>query len=452
MIDSTTGGGPTASPVVMRRAPDRPANAADAADQGLGTGPVARLASARPDHELAELPEFLQQAARGDRYLAPHPVIDGNATRLLVGYPAFEAALLRDLEAANDVINASMFIWRDDGLGRTVNDILKRKAAAGVEVNAIFDGVGSSQTGPFPTGMAPWMTTKKFESVKADLTAAGVNVRTNWRFGGSEMSTEANRGFDHRKAVQIDGRTSYVGGINLAEEYGQWHDTMLRIEGPASARVGAHLIGRWKDVGGDVTVRNLAATRDAAAAGPAGDARVEILANNGPAGPRHLTASFLKQVATAERRIWILSPSIGSPQAVEELADASRRGVDVRVIVPTGATRDADRFNWLMTTTFFHDLVDAGVDLRQRPDVTPHAKVWLVDDDVTTSSYNLSNRSNARDFELGARVMDDPHLLADAEALFAADTRASVPVTAEALDTPAQRALRFVRAVLGLKY
>ena len=40
---------------------------------------------------------------------------------------------------------------------------------------------------------------------------------------------------DHRKLIEIDGRVSYQGGINMVDGWSSWHDMMVRAEGPVAA-------------------------------------------------------------------------------------------------------------------------------------------------------------------------------------------------------------------------
>src|SRR5207245_181204 len=66
----------------------------------------------------------------------------------------------------------------------------------------------------------------------------------------------------HEKAILVDGRVAWVGGIDLTTLAGDrfdssahpargdlgWHDATTRVEGPLVGDVAAHLMMRWREV------------------------------------------------------------------------------------------------------------------------------------------------------------------------------------------------------------
>ena len=101
-------------------------------------------------------------------------------------------------------------------------EILKRKAAAGVEVKVLYDDIGCMATLP--------------GDYAKTLSSFGIAATPFSRLRGNADSEFNNR--SHRKITVIDGKIGYTGGINIADEYinaivkyGHWKDTAIRLEG-----------------------------------------------------------------------------------------------------------------------------------------------------------------------------------------------------------------------------
>ena len=74
------------------------------------------------------------------------PLTKGNKVTLLIDGPATYAAMFEAIRNAKDHINLETFIIEDDEIGRKFTDLLLKKQAEGVQVNIIYDSVGSFNT------------------------------------------------------------------------------------------------------------------------------------------------------------------------------------------------------------------------------------------------------------------------------------------------------------------
>ena len=149
--------------------------------------------------------------------------------------------------AARQWVNLETYIIDDDEIGRQFADLLLEKSAQGVKVNVIYDSVGSLDTP---------------RSFFDRLTAGGVEVL---EFNPINPLT-ASRGWqinhrDHRKLLVVDGRTAFVGGINISGVYSSgssarrdnkrpaqdipWRDTHLQLEGPVVAELQELFAQTW---------------------------------------------------------------------------------------------------------------------------------------------------------------------------------------------------------------
>jgi len=395
---------------------------------------------------IAGRESLLDHALQGDAQVGEHGEVRGNDVRLVVDNAQLRPALLDDIRGARSVINLQEFIWTSDGLGEEVAEALKAKAREGVQVNVQLDGTGSSS---FPFGLHPVLSTAAYKAHVAGLRAAGVHVQENWRYGG-KVAAGASPSWDHRKIFTVDGRIGYVGGMNLSLDYEQWHDTMARIEGPAVAQLDAEFLGRWRDIGGTVSGRQARALVNSEI-GPrqAGMAAARIISNS-PGAKRDLSDSYLRDIRGAKRRLWVTSPSVASPELVRALRAAAARGVDVRVVTTSFASRDGDPVTRTISGTFIDELVEAGVQVYEHPR-TLHAKLLLADDDATVSSFNLNDRSKSKDMEAGVRVRG-ASFTREIERLFDKAFVDAAPVSAERGRSVVRQAARGVRELFGLSF
>ena len=81
------------------------------------------------------------------------------------------------------------------------------------------------------------------------------------------MVLAARQPANHSKIAVIDGRTGFVGGINIAERYldgdalGRWRDEHLRIEGEAVDDLQRLFAADWALEGGEPLSEGLYAAR-----------------------------------------------------------------------------------------------------------------------------------------------------------------------------------------------
>ena len=147
------------------------------------------------------------------------------------GKDKFEA-LIEDIRNAKKHIHLEYYIWRGDNLGRRLTEELTKKAAEGVEVRVLYDGIGNSR-------LPRHFFDKLHEA--GGFTAAFLPrfvVRLNYR--------------NHRKLAIIDGEIGYIGGFNVGDEYlgitkryGPWRDTHLRFRGDAVEQMQLRFLMDW---------------------------------------------------------------------------------------------------------------------------------------------------------------------------------------------------------------
>lgn len=316
------------------------------------------------------------------------PFRPGHRLRLLVdGDAAFEAIFAAIAEARHTLL-VQFFIFHDDGLGRRMQQALLERAAAGVRVYVLYDGVGSHD---LPRHYAE------------TLRAGGVAIHP---FATRRLRNRFQLNFrNHRKIVVVDGARAFVGGLNVGDEYlglepplAPWRDTHMELAGPAVADLQQLFANDWEWITGTPPPLHAAPFTD-------GDARV-LAVSSGPADPQETGSLFVTAAINAARhRIWLTTPYFVPDHAVHAaLQLAVLRSVDVRVLIPSRADH---RTVFLASTLHAYHALRAGVRMFRYQPGFMHQKVMLVDDDAAAvGSHNLDTRSFRLNFEASALVLD----------------------------------------------
>jgi cardiolipin synthase len=314
----------------------------------------------------------------------------GNKVALLLHGGHFFPALFQALDSATTSISAEFYIIKPDDTGNSFARALMAAAARGVEVSLIYDFLGCYDT---PS------------SFFQRLQAAGVQCLPFNKPVFSKLHWLDIR--DHRKVVVIDGRTAFLGGLNVGDEYAgfgesflRWRDVGLRLDGPAVGELQRLFLQTWRQEGG---AGNPGQPAQQAAPIPAGDADVMIV-NGTPHHTRSvIRSSFRVAMTGAVHTIRIITPYfIPGPRVVRSLLRAVMSGVKVQLIVPSISDVPTIR---LMSRAYLAPLLDAGVEIYERQGTILHAKVMLIDDYwVTLGSANFDFRSFHRNYEINVII------------------------------------------------
>ncbi len=299
------------------------------------------------------------------------------------------SALIAALQRARRSISISYYIICDDRIGRTVTDILVRRARAGVAVRVIYDAYGS----------------RCLKRGFLDrLRREGVDIRPFAPFRFPWFTPSALRR-SHRKVVIVDGRCALLGGINLARYYldggaqGCWRDEHLLIEGEAVADLQRLFREDWLRVGGaDFLPESMAEP-------VRGRASVQIAWASGGVSRTCLADAFVSAVLRAERRVRIASPYFLPPPALlQALRCAVESGVRVEVMIPAASD---SRLLDLVSESYVDDLLAAGVELYRYRKGFLHAKYLVVDDRAAAvGTANMDYRSLELNEEVAAFLYD----------------------------------------------
>ncbi len=382
-----------------------------------------------PERSKALIERLKKQAAEPTDLLEHHiavfesvsgsPLVKGNKVSLLIDGPATYAAMFKAVEEAKDHVNLETFIIEDDETGRKFADLLLQKQSEGVQINLLYDSVGSINTPPafFQRLRDGGIQVLEFNPINP-LKAHG-----RWRL--------INR--DHRKILIADGKVAITGGVNISQVYSggfskseeergkqiPWRDTDVSIEGPAVAEFQRIFLRSWDSQNGP----KLPERNYFPALKEAGRDLVQVI-DSTPGQMNRLTfIMYVSAVTFAENSVHLTnSYFIPDSQLVHALTDAARRGVDVKIILPSVSDAPialyAGRY-------YYSDLLKAGVKLYERQNAFLHAKTGTIDGVWSTvGSTNMDFWSFLNNDEVNAVILSRPFAL-EMEKMFARDIKES---------------------------
>lgn len=279
--------------------------------------------------------------------------------------------ILYELEQAKSFILLESFIVNKGVFWDSVLDILKRKAAAGVEVKVLYDGMGC-------LGLLPSDYPKELEQY-------GIQCKVFAPLKPLLSTYQNNR--DHRKITVIDGKTAFTGGINFADEYinrrerfGHWKDAGLMIKGEAVKNFTIMFFQMWyiqdkelekQATSDDAKYLNptLYPINEPGWTAPCGDSPVD----NNYVGKN----MYMHLLSTAEDYVYIMTPYlIPDYDLLSAMKFAAMRGVDVRIITPHIPDK---AYAFCLTRSYYKELIKTGVKIYEYTPGFIHSKVCVAD-------------------------------------------------------------------------
>jgi cardiolipin synthase len=334
-------------------------------------------------------------------------------------------ALENLIARARHSIDVIMFQWEADSLGEQLAARLMARAGPGLRIRILIDGGGNLFFGE-PEHACARTVNRVVSALSRHPHIQVVRIRNPFAC------------YDHRKLVLIDGRVAWTGGRNFsAEAFFAHHDLSFVVEGPLVPRLQEHFDRYWEiqdgppppreneDRGSRIEDRKTASF----------DARCSMLdPRSQPECPpntwarllysepgcRQLSRAVYRAIDLAHQRVYLQNVYLTDSRLICKLAQARRRGVDVRVVLTVESTSDIiNRANRVVANR----LLAAGVRVYLYPGMT-HVKAVTVDGCwayVGTGNFDpLSLRHNR---ELGLSVSGCPLIAELEERLFLPDLR-----------------------------
>lgn len=338
---------------------------------------LARVAAQAPNADA------LARHLAVEQLIAASPLYAGNNVQVLRDGAQTFPAMFAVIEGARHTLDLEYYTMENvKSGGRELGTLLQAKARAGVRVSVIYDAIGSMST---PAAF--------FQGLRA----AGVrlvqyNPINPLKAGGSYAPNDR----DHRKILIADDSIAIVGGVNLSSSYESetplsgrhfgvpsqqqvppaerpvWHDIDLEIRGPAVGQLSKLFREHWHDQ------KAPPLEPDPAFAQRAEGKQIVRVIGSSPArvAPRYY-ATVLTAIRSAQSSIWMTAAYfVPTYQELRALKHAARRGVDVRIILPSHT--DAPEI-LPVQRSYYGELLRAGIKVYERSTGIVHSKTLVID-------------------------------------------------------------------------
>lgn len=342
------------------------------------------------------IPEVNHNLAAFIRKSASSPLTANNAVKLLLNGEEKFPKVLEALEAAEHHIHLEYYIYEDDTTGKSITDILIQKAKHGVEVRFMYDDFGSNALS---------------ESFIKNLEAAGVQTAPFYKIKVLALASRLNYR-NHRKIIVVDGKISFVGGINISDRYRNdslakddlfWRDTHLMLNGPATSYLQHLFLCDWNFCSPNTMAYHTDYFPEPIIGTEIGREIVQLA----PSGPDSdlpvIFYSLLEAIGTAKKKILITTPYfIPRESLIDVLIIAAQGGLKVQLLVP--CVSDSKLVN-AAAHSYYTELLKYGVEIFLYNKGFIHAKTMVVDDDLAIiGSANMDYRSFEFNFEINALI------------------------------------------------
>jgi cardiolipin synthase len=323
------------------------------------------------------------------------PLTPGNRVEILENGERVFPAMLQAIASAKKTVNFEAYIFWSGAVASRFRDALIERASQGVEVRVLLDAVGSPG--------------RKLKSSDVDaMKRAGCRVeffhpRHPWKIWVLNHRT-------HRRILVVDGAIGFTGGVGFADEWSgsadspeHWRDTQVQVEGPAVRGLQRAFQENWSEATGEALVGD----EFFPALAQAGSMSAVVVPSSPLAAMSGAGRVYAVSLASASKEVWIAnSYFLPDDETSGLLAAAARRGVDVRIIVPSDEHNDVPATK-AGGRSSFGPLLEGGAKIFEYEPTMFHLKTMVVDGIFSTvGSANFDERSFHLNEEINLFVYD----------------------------------------------
>lgn len=338
------------------------------------------------------------------------PLTSGNRVKLLINGEQKFPEVLQAIRNARNHIHVEYYIYENDDIGKTLADALIEKAKEGVAVRFIYDAFGCRS---IRRNIVPY------------LKAGGVDAFPFYKIIFIALANRLNYR-NHRKMIIVDGRTAFVGGINVSDRYINktqeskklfWRDTHLRIDGPGVFYLQYLFFSDWNFCSGKMMHPDIHYFPHPFTISEESKKIVQVAASGPDSDSPTILFSLLQAINLATEEILITTPYfIPGESLMDALVVSALGGVKVKLLVPgISDSRLVDA----AARSYYGYLLDAGVEIYLYRKGFIHAKTLVADRKIAiVGTANMDYRSFDLNFEVNAIVYDGETATALAQVFF----------------------------------
>ena len=350
--------------------------------------------------------------------------------KFLVGGEEYFERMLEAVGEAEESIDIRTYIFDNDDYAVKVADVLKEKSQD-VAVRVLVDALGNMvamQADP--------------ESMPKDFKGPLSIEQYMERGSKVKFRSRANPWFtgDHTKTTIIDKKLAFLGGMNIGREYRyDWHDLMMEVTGPVVDHLQYDTNKAWAraSVFGDVANFFAFLGGETKRADDHGyPLRVLYTRNH----DSQIYRAQLAAIRRAQSYILIENAYFSDDVILFELANARRRGVDVRVILPAAGNHGLHNASNRVT---INKMLKNGIRVYQYPGMS-HVKAAIIDGWACVGSANFDKLSLQVNREVNLATSHQPVVNELLDRLFIPDLARSTEISEMADVTVQARWLEMV--------
>ncbi len=344
-----------------------------------------------PDVSYGEGMDLEQWEKDLDRIVG-HKSSTGKIEFLVDGEQYF-TRMLETFAEAEESIDIRTYIFDNDDYALEVADVLKEKSKD-VKVRIQLDALGNllamqTDSDSQPSGYLGPLSISSY--LRKDSTVKVRNRANPHMYMG-----------DHTKTTIVDGKIAFVGGMNIGREYRyDWHDLMMQVTGPIVDQLQYDSDKAWAraSVFGDAAnLLRILGGRKKRADDDGYPIRTLYTRNF----DSQIYRAQLQAIRRSKSYILIENSYFADDLMTYELAKARRRGVDVRIILPT---RGNHGFVNSSNQVAINSLLAHGIRVYVYPGMS-HVKAAIYDGWACVGSANYDKLSLEINKELNLATSD----------------------------------------------
>lgn len=319
------------------------------------------------------------------------PLRQGNCLQLYSEPKEIIEKIVQDIDHAQLSCHLLFYIWLDDDSGKLVANGLIRAQQRGVNCRILVDSMGSAQ----------FLGSK----LKDKMLEHGIEVLTSFPLSGLDIRIDHR---NHRKLIVIDGKIGWTGSRNIADaefsikpDFAPWVDVMARIYGPSVYDLQTVFIEDWL-LEQDVPIHTLLTLKPSASSH---NSEVQVFASGPTIDFRILRQIAIVTLFSAKRELIITTPYFVPDEAsITAYCGLARSNVRTILIVPK---RNDSRMVAAASRSFYHDLLDAGVEIYEYRLGLLHSKTITIDGELSLlDTANFDRRSFELNYEISFATTD----------------------------------------------
>ncbi len=321
-----------------------------------------------------------------------NPFTERNEVSILKNGDEIFPSMLEAISSAKKEISFLTFVYWQGDVANKFAAAFSKKAREGLEVRVLLDSYGA-----FP------MRNELVQQMKdSGVQVVWFRPLKRWKIWKLDNRT-------HRKVLICDNEVAFTGGVGIAEEWegdarnkNEWRDTHFRIKGPAIQGIKAAFIENWIEAGNKLELKDSEETVYPSS----GSTKIQTVRTSASVRWSDIVLLYKALIHSAKESILIQTAYFNpDKELVELLAAKSREGLKVQIIIPGDHTDQ--RLTKIIAGESFESLLEAGVEIFYYQKTMMHAKIILIDDELSCiGSANFNHRSMLKDDEINLVMID----------------------------------------------